>query len=180
MPSVDSKKEPNGRKESNLSVATGVVGEMFGSSEPSEGKLRRLVAGALFGESSAFMLAMLSVPHFDAPLTIALVAFAIAMPCLAADFYVLSSPPAAPHSPLGHIATQARDVTLWGVAETIGIIAALVGNITFVWHLSSIALIAGLGAFMFVVIAFYVVMVIIILRVAGRTSGATNTLEAGE
>lgn len=111
------------------------------------GTRRQIFTGALLGTCLVFLATMLGLPHLDAPLTVALYAFAIASPCLAIEFAVTTygkttkTETPMPIQPFFDL--YAATMILLG--DTVGAIAALVGIGAVLAHFAPAVLVVSLA-----------------------------------
>jgi hypothetical protein len=113
------------------------------------GTPRLIVEGGLLGTCIVFLATMLSLPKLDARLTIALIAFSIALPILGFSF---TNAIYKPRPVRGHLVLQAMLVGAW-IAGSIGDVCAVIGIFFVIWHLSNAAIIAFVAAIIFVLVA---------------------------
>ena len=131
------------------SVAEGV--KVMESTETVTGRPRHIVDAGLLGTCIVFLVAMLGLPQkqIDAPLTIALVAFVIAIPLLASGF--MNAFLKVKHEVPGW---RLLEAILLGasIAEALGEIAVFVGVYEVIAHLSLLALNAFIAVVILVIV----------------------------
>lgn len=132
---ASSSKQPGPASQSVVAWAWAVVGRVRSAT----GTPRQVVLGSLLGICVVFLAALLATQHLDRALTVALIAFVVAIPFL--GFALVSASEEIEPGP-GALLVNTWRVTAWAVDEGLGSLAVLVGFVAVIWHLSGIAVIA--------------------------------------
>jgi hypothetical protein len=132
--------KPEADKDSQSVIAR--ASKVLENTEEVTGHLRQIVDAGLLGVCIVFIAAMLGVPQkqFDTPLTIALVAFAVAIPMLVCGFLFVSNE--AKPAP-GWLILVSLQIAAW-IIESIGGLAVAVGVFAIIAHLSPLAFIVAI------------------------------------
>jgi hypothetical protein len=98
---------------------------------------RLVITGALLATSIAFIIAMLTLPHLDQALTVALFAFVLGIPFLVMAFMYLQV--ASNADVMKAINNSAGEVWLAGI-HTLSYVAMIVGFCAVLWHFGPLVL----------------------------------------
>jgi hypothetical protein len=133
------------------------------------GTRRQLFTGAFLGTGVVFFGAMLGLPHLDTPYTVALYAFAFAIPCLAtafgtATYRFIVRGDTDTDKILEAVADNFTN-TMIVLGDCLGMPAAMIGIVAVFWHFSAVAGIVALATPIGMLLTHVVVFLI---RLAGR------------
>jgi hypothetical protein len=131
--------------QSTLDMAVGVIRR----SKPVTGRSRQITDAGLLGVCLLFLAAMLGLPRLDQPLTVALFAFAGAIPFLVNGYWAESSD--VEPGP-GTVFVNAYNIAAWAL-ESLGWIGVGVGVVAVLWHYNPAAVKVILAAAGFVFVA---------------------------
>jgi hypothetical protein len=139
-------KKPSTAKEM-LQSSVADASRVMENTDTVTGTPRLIAEGGLLGTCIVFLATMLGLSKLDAPLTIALFAFCLAIPILSFSFLNgLYKPRPVP----GHLLLQAILAGAW-VAGGIGQLCAAIGVFFVILHLSNVASIAFVAAIIFMI-----------------------------
>jgi hypothetical protein len=150
---------------------------------PAAGRPRQIVLGGLLGICFVFLVALLAIQptqRLDRALTVALIAFVMAIPLLgfALAFAAEASVPKA-----GVLPSNGWRMTAWVVDEGLGSVAVLVGLMAVIWHFSVTAVIAFVVASVVALVATFLGTIVSLLVYAlrkfnERTAGPNGNASA--
>jgi hypothetical protein len=139
-PAPKSKRQP-----STLDLAARITQQT--NSEDRDTPRRRAASTALTGICIVFVVAMIAVPHLDAPLHIALIAFVVAIPFLSQEILMAGvKVPFRVHYTRLIFFPKSLSVASW-LMSSIGYVAVAVGFVAIVWHLWPLAALVLIGAY---------------------------------
>ncbi len=143
----------------------GIVGRL----RSHEGGLRQFVDAGLLGTCIVMLAAMLGSHQQDTPLTVAAVAFAVALPMLGFGFITASYTA----DPVPGIDLLAVLMTFSQRIEFVGALAVFVGVIAVVWHLSALAAILLIVTSVIMLLAYSVTPTVVAFNYAKRHSNVS-------
>ena len=129
------------------------------------GRPRQIVLGGMLVTCLVFLVALLAIQRLDRALTVALIAFVVAIPFL--GFALVCASKAFGPRP-GMLPINVWRVTAWVVDEGLGSAAVLVGFVAVIWHLSGAAVIAFAAAFVVAVVATFLGTIVSLVVYAFR------------
>jgi hypothetical protein len=129
------------------------------------GRPRQIVLGGLLITCLVYLAALLAIPRLDRALSVALIAFVVAIPFLV--FALVCASKAFGPRP-GKLPTNAWRVTAWVVDEGVGSVAVLVGFVAVIEHISGAAVVAFAIACVVAVVATFLGTIVSLLVYAFR------------
>ena len=139
---------------------------IWNQTERVSGTRRQQVIAALLGTCIVFSATLTGVPHLDAPLTTAMYLFAFAIPCLGLEFIATTYRVKANADKYTHLAMGTFVATMVAIGDTLGFIAAVLGITATFAHSIGIAPAIAFGTFLFMLVAFWIVGTVSIVREA--------------
>ncbi len=134
------------------------------NAEMVEGNLDRIIDASLLGVCFVFLVAMLGLQQqqIDASLTLALVAFVVAIPILANSSirYFYKVKPVVPDRP----ELEKTLLISAGIVKRFGWLVVIVGIIAVIRHLSPLAFYAFIASLILIIVAFVVIPVLVGMR----------------